>query len=892
MNPSIIYLVILPGFAILLGYCVIYVWKEYKKNSIHNFKNRQVLMNLPPNEIRHPWILIAILMLAIIAQALILGQMFAEGVFVYLLSITGFLLWARANPSSLKAVAESLHPNREGWLLLLGIVILLTISTRFFDLGSGIYGLDADETKWTVQAWKSKILHLDVTEFATKHYKYQPVDFWTKSIFLRIFGENFIAARMESAVLSLIAVVCLYGLAKQVTSHTAVGLISSLVFSLSFIELNASHQALYSTPPMAWMLSSLAVYFMAIHNHKLWQFQVGGILLGLGMLTYDTFYPTCVAAFVYLLAIAISEVWKGQTSIKNWGLYLTLFMWPTVLVYFTFIKNYLNQNRQFYLFGLLTRAVSKEDFYSLAQYFAGNFLDILEAVFSQIRWADGLINWNGPLINPLILPFVVIGLSYNLWNIRQAHFAFVPFLYLMHVGTGSILLGAVWPRVMYLSIPPLMIWAGLGLWIAFVSLRGIFRNQKVYVPVSIFALLLTAILANDYLIFKTKLIDRIEHQKRRELSDITIASAKGTSILLYPFMAEQKDFVEMDSHVIVYSLAGEKNMGMEAINHFGLVHMNTFLQSLWSNRNNGEIDVIFDKSAPGLMDERANFLNVVLFCYPQAQRSHQGRFFDVYRFSRQALNEPACYSPRKPVNISPAGDLAQTRTSPLSFKWNTGEIKSAGYIFMLDRKMADTFWIEAEQSFVGKGWLKESTVVPGYSAEGYLVDTGAEHTGEAFYTIDIKKPGNYYIWLRSYKRRDNDQHNFVTVQGTKTEIAKTGQPLNQWVWESIGMYNFPSEATTISLTREYGNDELYSTFIDAMVITANADFRPATEEEIWQTVFSVNHPESTTNSFVLDELLPVGSYRWGVRVFSSENIVDAHGNPWLESEKSTFQVVE
>src|SRR5688572_7262387 len=196
-------------------------------------------MNLPSREIQFPHLLIAILASAITAQVFVHHGIFAWGIFLYLLSMISFLLWARANPSSIQAIARPLHLHRQAWLVLLGLVILLTISTRFFDLNSRVYGLDADETKWTVQSWQSQILHVDVTEFFTKHYQYQPVDFWVRSIFLRIFGVNFTAARIESAVLSLIAVFSLYLLAKLVTSNTAIGLITALIFSLSFIELNA-----------------------------------------------------------------------------------------------------------------------------------------------------------------------------------------------------------------------------------------------------------------------------------------------------------------------------------------------------------------------------------------------------------------------------------------------------------------------------------------------------------------------------------------------------------------------------------------------------------------------------------------------------------------------------
>lgn len=859
---------------------------------MNKFKDSQIPSDLPSHKIQNPLFLITLVISAVIAQIFIINEMFMAGVLTYLFCLVGFLTWAQLSPSSMHVITNQFRLTQKATLIFLGIIIIITIATRFFDLNSRVYGLDADETKWTAQSWYSTILHLDTGEFASKHYQYVPVDFWVRSIFLRIFGLNFISARIESAVLSLIAVVSLYLLVELITSNTTIGLISSLVFSLSFIELNASHQALHGTPPLAWMLASFVVLFIAIRDRKWWQFQIAGLLLALGMLTYETFYPNFAVAFLYLVIIAIQEIKKKQDFLKSWAINLILVAWPTILVYFIFIRNYLSNGRQNYLFGLLVQASANEDFSGLAQFFRENFLHVLVTTFSKIIFGDSLVNWDGPLLNPLVLPFIVLGLAYNLWHIRQSHFSFIPLLYVSHVFSGSILLGVAWPRVMYLSIPALMIWAGFGLGIALAAIREVFKGRSRYVTALSFAFLLAAIVINDNIIFKTRLIDPEEHQKRRELADITIVHAKNPSLLFYSFIPNQKDFVELDSRIINFSIAGAKNMGINAKNHYRLISINQMMQSLWLNKDNGEIDLIFDKTSPTLMEERTKQLKTILTCYSQADLSYQGKFFDAYHFSKQTLQHPACYSPLTPVNIQPTGTIPEGKASALEFKWASHDIQSSGYIFTLEKILTDTLWVEVEESFTGEGWLSENLAVPGYSGQGYLADSGENLTGEAIYTINMETDGNYNIWVRTYKRRDNDQHNFVTVQGTKTEIAKTGQALNEWVWESIGTYNLPAGTTTITLTREYGVDELYSTFIDAMVITTSVSFQPTAEEKAWETVFSVNNPTSGANSFVLNEPLPIGSYRWNVRIFSMENIVDANGNSWIESDKSTFQVVE
>ncbi|MBK7452330.1 MAG: hypothetical protein IPJ46_01015, partial [Anaerolineales bacterium] len=47
----------------------------------------------------------------------------------------------------------------------------------------------------------------------------------------------------------------------------------------------------------------------------------------------------------------------------------------------------------------------------------------------------------------------------------------------------------------------------------------------------------------------------------------------------------------------------------------------------------GGLDVIYDKTAPNLTEEREQVIQVMLTCYPQAELSRQAVYFDIYHFS-------------------------------------------------------------------------------------------------------------------------------------------------------------------------------------------------------------------------------------------------------------------
>lgn len=832
------------------------------------------------------WLVGAVL-LAVGAQMLIQNKLISYGVLAYLLSAAGLVVWARLHPKWIAIFANQVRISPRGEAFAVLFLLLASIAVRFFDLRSRVYGLEADETKWTVQAWYSAILRLDLGEFAGMHYNYLPVDFWVRSFFLRLFGLDFISARIESAVLSLVAVVCLYLLVRLITSSAATGLLAALLFSFSFIELNASHQALHNTPPEAWMLAALFAAFVALRDRKAWQFQLTGILLALGMMTYETFYPNVLVVFVYYFGMAVYEIRSRRTSIREWATSFALLLWPIALVYIFSVRPYVS-GRQYYLTGWLQNSSENGGLAGLAGFLLGNARDVLRATFSQLAFDDSLLRWVGPIINPLVLPYVVLGLLYNLWNIRRPHFAFIPLWYLAHTLAGPILLGSTWPRVMYLAIPPLMIWGAMGLWVTLAALRTLVEKQRLQLAVLPLSLAVIVMLANDYSIFTTKLIDPLERQKRRELADLTTTSARDNPLLLFPYLPNQNDSVEVESHVLLYSVAGARGLELDAAEHYQQLEMSTLLSTLWQNKNGEGIDLIFDKTAPLFQEDRAQALNTVLTCYPGASLKTSAIYFDVYHFDPAALQLPQCYSPTPPAGISPTGEL--TGSQPATFSWQTEGAPFTSFLFSLERQREDIIWIEAEDAFQGPGWHPENAFVDGYNGRGFLLDDW--QAGEAVYDLKTEQPGSYKVWVHYMKRRVNDQHNFINLAGQSFEFADNSETttLFEWAWKEIGVFDLPAGINPISLTRTYGVDGQFSVFIDAIALTTDLSYQPTDDNSTWQLVLDSGEVNSNMPEYAISETLPPGVYRWSVRIFEGTRIVDALGTRGVASPYTVFIV--
>lgn len=830
--------------------------------------------SIPDLAIPAPLWLVAAVMAAVLAQILIFLHYSIVGVAFYAASAAALVVWMRRNPRWTSALVNQarIPPRAE---MVIGLLLLAVIAfTRFYDLGYRVYGLEADETKWTAQAWFSAILRVDKGDFAGMHYQSLPVDFWIRSFFLRVFGMDFLSARLESALFSIIAVTFLYLLVRRLTNSPPLALLTGAVYAFSFVELNGSHQALHNTTLEPWMMAGLYFLVAGIGDRKWWQFQAAGIVLALGMLTYETFYPTVLVALAYSLGAATYQIVKRRSNLRQWLPRLVLVAWPIALAYLAFTRRYL-QSRHGYHFGWLDQSMQHNTpSGGILQFFVGNIGALLKTTFSGVVWQDSLLRWGGSFLNQFILPFVVIGFVYNLCNLRRPHHAFIPLWYLLNVAIAPIFLGSVWPRVLYTSLGPLTVWAAMGLWVFFGALRTWRGRSKVQPAALLFALTLLVIFCSDYLIFTRGIRDPVDRVKRRELADLTYASASSTPLILYPYFPVQNDSVELETHVILFSVAGARRAGLEAENNFRQIPFDQLLLSLWENRDAPSLDLVFDKSALALQQKRLQALEVVLHCYPGASLQTSGEFFDVYHFDDDALGQPTCYQVPPPRPLSPLDGAEFPADRPFVLEWDPAGAMPGSFAVTIERQNPDVYWIEAEDAFQGPGWYPASQFASDFSGDGFLMDDW--QAGEAQYLLDVETASEYRVWVRSYKRLYNDQQNYISVAGKTAPFAGNDVVLNQWNWESAGIFDLPAGPVAIGLSRVYGRDDQYSVFIDAIFITPNVSIPPG-PGSVWTTAFTSREDSAPLPCFNLGKGLSAGKYRWSVRVFDGDRLIDSLG---------------
>jgi len=73
-----------------------------------------------------------------------------------------------------------------------------------------------------------------------------------------------------------------------------------------------------------------------------------------------------------------------------------------------------------------------------------------------------------------------------------------------------------------------------------------------------------------------------------------------------------------------------------------------------------------------------------------------------------------------------------------------------------------------------------------------------------------------------------------------------------------------------------------------MVITPSLNFQPVYEDNIWQNILSTGEINSSSDQYKLTDILPPGEYRWKVRIYNGDKLVDLSGNRGIESDPAYF----
>jgi hypothetical protein len=83
---------------------------------------------------------------------------------------------------------------------------------------------------------------------------------------------------------------------------------------------------------------------------------------------------------------------------------------------------------------------------------------------------------------------------------------------------------------------------------------------------------------------------------------------------------------------------------------------------------------------------------------------------------------------------------------------------------------------------------------------------------------------------------------------------------------------------------------MFSVFIDTILVTADLHGMPG-EASVWRSVYSLEENDNSVSQFTLRESLAPGRYRWSVRVFDGDRLIDSEGEQGIPMPFANFTIL-
>lgn len=819
--------------------------------------------------------------LAILAQFLLNIKMVLPGVVLYLITASAFFFWLQKNPSNSQAVATigKIHYKKE-WILLF-IILVIGILARTYQIGNIPYGIEGDESKWNLQAFYSTILNIKKGDFG-HHFENQPVSFYLIGTAMRLIEIDMLVPRYLNSLLSCLSLILFYFALRRATEQST-ALIGTFLYAISFSALSAGRQALHDTYIEVWINLAFLALVNGLESRKSWQMLLAGIALSLGSLTYETFYPILATFLLYAVIYLIRQRQKISQTIPQMAalLFPVIMIAPQVYSYafmreehhmqaFYALTGEINPNNQ-----ILANAIA------IFQYLG----QALQTLFISIVYPDSLTRWPGPIVNPWILPFFLIGLIIALNQIKNKHYLLLVIWFFIGF-FGFSALGAGYPRVLFAALMAIYALAAIGV----ISVLNIIRSLPLFSSqpnqkrlLSGFAFLLIFLAGYDFQIY-AQLPDWQDRQERRELYDTFTSSLNSSTHTILAYSPYNESVFTLEAETLDMLSAGVFDMEIPE-NAYKILSIENILSYLWSIRQQTDsVNLLIDQLNMPRDNYYAKGVQTILSCYPDHTKII-GKY--TTRYILTDLEEPECFSLTVPNLVSPSPLQNLPANQKITFNWE-GSNENNNHEINIQARNEEIVRLEAE-TMKTDGWYPENKFVLDFSGTGYLTDNF--NAGLAETSFDIKKAGNYTVWVRTYRRRINDQVNYLAIDSNPAvPIAQTPEEsLNTWVWENVGSYPLEEGSHKIIASRTYGKDEQYSVFIDAFIISAIADYHPEKNDE-WTTIFSSAIPGQRKNSYLYSENLKPGQYRWWVSYTKTPGLVNWLGTSEISAEPIEFTV--
>jgi 4-amino-4-deoxy-L-arabinose transferase-like glycosyltransferase len=803
--------------------------------------------------------LIRVLGVAYVAQAA-LAIWIPLGLALYLLAIALFVAWdrpPRTRPSRSLSIPISIS--------IFTLIVVLAGLARFWELGDVPYGIDGDEALWSA---KTAFYLSTGRTIADAHlrFRYTPVSYFSEGLFFKLLGPSFWAARVQVATFSVLGV-AFFALGAAALWGARAGLAAGALLAVSLVDVAMGRVALVES--QIALPVGLSVFFLglALRCRAFWfWFLLTGVMLGLGALTFETFYPLAGVVALYALFCAL----RSRTHVR--ALSLLLLLAPLALLY-PLLSEHVRVRRDDHnksSMSLLEPGLSAPQILRRA---VTNVGDVLYNFYQQ-RFGDFGVHREGPIINGALVPLLVLGLAYLLPRWQSGPHLFLLLWLGLTLFPVPVLFGSPWVRVMFPAFPAM--YAVIALFVVDVGGE--------LLPAGAGLLFLAALALVNASIYRYEFIEPAERVKRRELYDLVSQHSGPGKMLFLLYWDGMGDFVEWEHRGLPLAAAVQVPLGRVG-EVYRFVPFDALLPLTELAADSTQLTLIFDHTLPQYeFPARQARLQAWLDCYPGALVEHSPSF-TVYTLDRAALASPVCRGAFPPLL-----SLAWSGATP-TLSWEPPQGQTA--LRPACERLRDDVaaWVEAESLSHPGGWRVVWPVDAFVEGSGYLADQW--QAGEAWGEAHLAGAHTLTAWVHTYHHDMAAGPVTVQVGETVLPALDASRPQEGWAWQRLGELRLPGGelTTTLHVRRDYTGYHA-PFFLDAFLFSRNTSFDPNAASP-WETVLEGPTSSSTEGVYALERAAawPAGVYRCRLRLFGA-GLVDSLGEAGVWSSYADLRIEE
>jgi 4-amino-4-deoxy-L-arabinose transferase-like glycosyltransferase len=380
------------------------------------------------------------------------------------------------------------------------ILFLISFFIYVFKLGQIPSGFHMDEVALSVFSLKIATGEIN-TLIGVGQHNHPILSFIPQAIFIKLFGQNVLAARLPSAIISALAIPIYYLFIKYLfDAKTA--LISSILFLTSHLWIAISRLAINNSQIVFFELLTFYLLFLALQKKKLFYFFLTG--LGCGMMLY-LYAGYRIVPFLVISTMIFSAISDSNRKNYFYGFLLLLFgviiiSFPQINYFYQHPYAFTSRENDIYIFKNSPESVQwRKDNFSNKNNFQILLTQLSETFMISANAHDmsGQYGYPKKVFDPISMTLILFGLIYCAWYIKKIKYFFLILWFFFTLLVGNVLTIEPFflPRATGV-LPVIFIFSGLLLTKTSELYRGKLKILKVSIWILIIIIMISIIKIN------------------------------------------------------------------------------------------------------------------------------------------------------------------------------------------------------------------------------------------------------------------------------------------------------------------------------------------------------------------------------------------------------------